>query len=198
MNIEYNGFVGIYNNVYPDGYCQHLINEFNRMETAGAGANRWQSEKAPEINKNDYQIGLSLKGHETKLFNEKNVVDVFFDGLQSCYEEYVKTFSSLNHGKIRATVMKMQRTPSGGGYHVWHGEQGNNDHANRVVVYMLYLNSLNPEEGGETEFLYQKQRFRPVENQMILWPAAFTHTHRGNTVLGDRSKYVVTGWFYYD
>lgn len=198
MNIEYNGFVGVYNNVYPDGYCQHLINEFNRMETAGAGSNRWQSEKAPEINKNDYQIGLSLKGHDTKLFNEKNVVDVFFDGLQVCYEEYTKTFSSLSQGKIRATVMKMQRTPPGGGYHVWHGEQGNGDHANRVVVYMLYLNSLNPEEGGETEFLYQKQRFRPVENQMILWPASFTHTHRGNTVLGERSKYIVTGWFYYD
>lgn len=198
MNIEYNGFIGIYNNVYPDGYCQHLINEFDRLEVAGAGANRWQTEKAHEIRKNDYQVGLSLKGHETKFFNEKNVVDMFFEGLQSCYEEYVRTFSILENGRIRASVMKMQRTPSGGGYHVWHGEQGNNDHANRVLVYMLYLNSLNLEEGGETEFLYQKQRFRPVENQMIIWPAAYTHTHRGNTVLGDRSKYVVTGWFHYD
>jgi len=49
-----------------------------------------------------------------------------------------------------------------------------------------------------TEFLYQQQRFRPTENQMILWPAAYTHAHRGNTVFGDQSKYVVTGWFYYD
>ena len=94
--------------------------------------------------------------------------------------------------------MKMQRTPPGGGYHVWHGEQGGGDHAARVLVYMLYLNTLEPHEAGETEFLYQQQRFRPTENQIILWPASFTHTHRGNTVFGERSKYVVTGWFYYD
>lgn len=198
MNIEYNGFIGIYNNVYPDGYCQHLINEFDRLEVAGAGANRWQTEKAPERIKNDYQIGLSLKGHDTKPFNEKNVVDLFFDGLQACYMEYIRKFSTLEGGKIRATVMKLQRTPPGGGYHVWHGEQGNGDHSSRVLVYMLYLNSLNIEEAGETEFLYQQQRYHPIENQMIIWPASFTHTHRGNTVFGDRAKYVVTGWFYYD
>ena len=63
---------------------------------------------------------------------------------------------------------------------------------------MLYLNTLGSDQAGETEFLYQQQRFKPTENQMILWPASFTHTHRGNTVFGTQSKYVVTGWFYYD
>jgi 2OG-Fe(II) oxygenase superfamily len=198
MNITYNNFIGIYDNVYPDGYCQHLIKEFDRLKDAGAGSNRWQSEKALETRKNDHQIGLGLKGHDVHPFEGKNVVDMFFDGLQVCYDQYCQKFSSLADGKVRATVMKMQRTDPGGGYHVWHGEQGNGDHANRVLVYMLYLNSLTPEEAGETEFLYQQQRFRPTENQMILWPAAFTHTHRGNTVFGEHSKYIVTGWFYYD
>jgi len=94
--------------------------------------------------------------------------------------------------------MKMQRTSPGGGYHVWHGEQGNNRSAERVLVYMLYLNTMKPEEAGETEFLYQQTRLRPQENTMILWPAAYTHAHRGNTVFGDNCKYIVTGWFYYD
>jgi len=62
----------------------------------------------------------------------------------------------------------------------------------------LYLNTLEPEQAGETEFLYQQERYRPVENTMILWPAAYTHAHRGNTVFGNSSKYIVTGWFYYD
>lgn len=198
MNSKYNEFIGIYDAVYPEGYCQHLIAEFDRMEASGAGANRIQSEGAKRHIKNDYQIGLSLKGHNTEPFNGRNIVDVFFDGLQQCYEEYIAKFSTLIDGKIRATTMKMQRTGPGGGYHVWHGEQGNGDHANRVLVYMLYLNTLNSSEAGETEFLYQQERYTPVENQMILWPASFTHTHRGNTVFGDRSKYIVTGWFYYD
>lgn len=198
MNIQYNGFIGIYNNVYPEGYCQHLISEFDRLERDSAGSNRWQSEKALESIKNDYQIGLELRGHSTHDFEDKRIVPMFFDGLQACYDEYTRKFSVLRDGKIRADTMKMQRTHPGGGYHVWHGEQGNNDSASRVVVYMLYLNTLDSNEGGETEFLYQKQRYQPTENQMILWPASFTHAHRGNTVLGDRSKYVVTGWFYYD
>jgi hypothetical protein len=63
---------------------------------------------------------------------------------------------------------------------------------------MLYLNTLEPESAGETEFLYQQTRIQPVENTMILWPAAYTHAHRGNTVFGNTSKYIVTGWFYYD
>jgi len=32
----------------------------------------------------------------------------------------------------------------------------------------------------------------------LLWPASYTHAHRGNPVFGEQSKYVVTGWFYYD
>jgi hypothetical protein len=73
----------------------------------------------------------------------------------------------------------MQRTGPGGGYHVWHGEQGPGTHANRAVVYMLYLNDLDG-EGGETEFLYQKMRVKPEENLMLVWPASYTHAHRGN------------------
>jgi hypothetical protein len=36
------------------------------------------------------------------------------------------------------------------------------------------------------------------ENLMLIWPAAYTHAHRGNPVYGKNSKYIVTGWFYYD
>ena len=94
--------------------------------------------------------------------------------------------------------MKMQRTGPGGGYHIWHAEQGPAEHASRVVVYMLYLNSIFPQDGAETEFLYQKKRVNPTENTMLLWPASYTHSHRGNAVLGETHKYIVTGWFYYD
>ena len=63
---------------------------------------------------------------------------------------------------------------------------------------MLYLNTLPEESNGETEFLYQQRRINPVENTMVLWPAAFTHSHRGNPVYGNAAKYIVTGWFYYE
>ena len=50
----------------------------------------------------------------------------------------------------------------------------------------------------EDVFLYYKERIPAVENTLIIWPAGFTHAHRGNMVLGEKSKYIITGWFNYD
>jgi len=198
-NIEHKDFIGYYRNVYPSGYCQHIIKEFERLEENGAGSNRQTSEKAYKHIKDDYQINIELKNHLLTRFNDKDSCDLFFDGLQSCYDNYTEKYSTLkDSGKVRATVMKMQRTGPGGGYHIWHAEQGSGSHANRVLVYMLYLNSLQDGDGGETEFLYQRTRVQPEENLMLLWPASYTHSHRGNPVLADKYKYIVTGWFYYD
>lgn len=198
MNAEYKDFIGVYYDVYPEGYCQHLIKEFERLIASGAGVNRQRGEGAVKHRKDDMQLGLNIGVHTANDFAGNSATSVFFDGLQKCYDHYTEQFSVLRDANIRGTAMKMQRTDPGGGYHVWHGEQGNKDHAERVLVYMLYLNNLGDQDGGETEFLYQRLRLKPQENTMILWPAAYTHTHRGNTVLGNQSKYIVTGWFYYD
>lgn len=191
-------FIRAYSDVYPEGFCRHLIDEFERLNELGAGVNRQKSEGAGRHIKNDLQINLNFGVHSVAPFQGGHAVNLFFDGLQKCYDSYLEEFSTLKDGRINATAMKMQRTDPGGGYHVWHGEHGNGDHANRVIVYMLYLNTLDADDGGETEFLYQRKRIAPEENVMLLWPAAFTHAHRGNTVLGDKSKYIVTGWFYYE
>ena len=191
-------FIKLYHGVYPEGYCEHLIAEFERLTQNGAGTNRQNGEGAPKHRKDDMQLALNIGVHTAAPFEGKSPIHMFFEGLQACYDDYTTEFSSLKNGHIRATHMKMQRTDPGGGYHVWHGEQGNGDHADRVLVYMLYLNSLGDGDGGETEFLYQRCRLAPQANTMVMWPAAFTHTHRGNTVLGNQSKYIVTGWFYYD
>lgn len=198
MRIEHKDFIGVYSDVYPEGYCQHLINEFERLTQSGAGYNRQQGENALKHSKNDLQLELNFGVHTAAEFNDAPATRVFFDGLQRCYDIYTEEFSILKQGKIAGTAMKMQRTDPGGGYHVWHCEQGNGDHAERVLVYMLYLNTLTEEEAGETEFLYQQRRLKPTENTMVVWPAGFTHAHRGNTVFGQRSKYIVTGWFYYE
>jgi hypothetical protein len=198
-DVEHKDFIGYYRNLYPAGYCEHLIKEFNRLEEGGVGSNRQKSEKTDRHHKDDYQIGIELSNHNLEMFEDKNSCSLFFKGLQVCYEDYTEKYSILrSSGKIRATVMKMQRTAPGGGYHIWHCEQGEAPFANRVLTYMLYLNSLEDGDGGETEFLYQRTRVKPEENLMILWPAAYTHAHRGNPVLADKYKYIVTGWFYYD
>lgn len=198
MNSEYKDFIGVFSSVYPDGFCEHLISEFDRNQNLGAGTDRQNGEGAEKHRKNDYQISSNGKNINFEPFENNQTSDVFFRGLQHCFEAYTNEFSVLKDIKINCNNMKMQKTSSGGGYHVWHGEQGNGEQANRGLVYMLYLNTLPPEANGETEFLYQQRRINPVENTMVVWPAAFTHAHRGNPVYGDNTKYIVTGWFYHE
>jgi hypothetical protein len=198
MNIDHTDFIGTYSGVYPEGFCQHLIEEFERFSEQGAGSDRLQSEGANRHIKDDYQLFLNGKNFNMHEFDGINPENMFFDGLQKCYEQYVEKYSVLKEGRINCNHMKMQRTTEGGGYHIWHSEQSNGEQANRCLVYILYLNSLPEVSNGETEFLYQKRRVNPVENTMVLWPAGFTHPHRGNPVYGNTAKYVVTGWFYYE
>jgi len=86
---------------------------------------------------------------------------------------------------------------SQGGYHHWHSEvyphpnDSNQDSLHRVLLFSFYLNDIV--EGGETEFFYQQKKIRPKAGRMIIAPAGFTHTHRGNIPLSS-DKYFLTSW----
>lgn len=199
MKQEYLDFIGVYRDVTPEGYCQHMISEFERLCTEGAGSNRMQSEDTPSHQKDDHHMFLETGlGATFRHFGDAPPLRGFYEATQACFDAYSARFSVLRDSPISGHTVKIQRTTPGGGYHVWHGEQGSGMSAARVLTYMLYLNTLEPEEGGETEFLYQRLRLSPEENTMLVWPAAFTHAHRGNMVLGNRAKYVITGWFLYN
>lgn len=198
MNCNYQDFIGMYNDVYPDGYCNHMISEFERIFSKGLCGNRQSSENTTKTKKEDYFYFLNLKNHVLSPFNGECSTQIFFDGLQRCFDMYVSEYDCLQDVNLRCSSVKIQKTVPGAGYHVWHCEQGNGDSANRALTYILYLNTLGDDSAGETEFLYQKMRIPPQENCMVIWPAAYTHPHRGNVVHGNKSKYIITGWFYLD
>ena len=188
----------MYDEVFPDGYCSHMISEFERIREKGHCGNRQDDESSKKTKKQDEFYFLNLRNHFFSSFNEKSSLDIFWEGLQKCFNGYINEYDVLNECDLKCTSVKMQKTNPGGGYHLWHHEQNNGDMANRGLVYMIYLNSLDSNSAGETEFFYQQLRIPPKENSMIIWPASFTHTHRGNLVHGNQSKYVITGWFYYE
>ena len=195
---EYKDFIGIYKNVYSDGFCKHLISEIDRLQSYGAGFTRQESENIPHHLKADYSLLLNLMPHSLKQFNDECTFKTMYDGLQNCFNRYVEKYSILKTENLFSSHAKAQKTGPGEGYQLFHQERGGTQfHRDRTLVYILYLNTLNENEGGETEFLYQKTRFRPEENTMLIHPALFTHTHKGNTVLGENYKYIITGWFSY-
>ena len=56
----------------------------------------------------------------------------------------------------------------------------------------MYLNDID--EAGETEFLYQNKRISPKQGRVLMWPADWTHSHRGNPPIGKEDKYILTTW----
>lgn len=209
MKVDFlDDYMLVVRDIMPEGFCSSLIGEIERYFSYGIGHNRKQERFPYEAHlKDDFSMSfrpgflaeLNLKGIPVKKFNDEKYYDeVLFEGLQAVYDIYTNKYSVLKEQKIMCNTLKMQRTSPGGGYHIWHAEHGPDLHSNRVLVYSLYLNTLGPEAGGETEFLYQKKRVAAEENKLVIWPASYTHAHRGNPVLGDKDKYIVTGWFCYD
>ncbi len=87
--------------------------------------------------------------------------------------------------------LKVKKIPICGGFHSWHFENGSIPYSQRKFVLQLYLN--DNFEGGETEFLYQNRRELAKQGDVLIFPAGYTHTHRGNPPIGG-SKYLITSW----
>ncbi|HEY0505147.1 MAG TPA: 2OG-Fe(II) oxygenase [Lysobacter sp.] len=97
---------------------------------------------------------------------------------------------------LRPGAINLQRyTADRGGYPYWHCELFPRDASaetlHRHLLWTIYLNDGFDE--GETEFLYQQRRIAPRAGALLIAPAAFTHTHRGNRPRGG-DKFIATSW----
>ncbi|MFC4729163.1 2OG-Fe(II) oxygenase [Coralloluteibacterium thermophilus] len=97
---------------------------------------------------------------------------------------------------FRPGAINLQRYTAGeGGYPYWHCELYPRDPQaetlHRTLLWTIYLN--DGFDAGETEFLYQARKIAPRTGSLLIAPAAFTHTHRGNRPEGG-DKYIATSW----
>ena len=83
------------------------------------------------------------------------------------------------------------RYEPGKSYNSIHCENGGIYHSKRIFAWMIYLNTIK--DGGGTEFIHQNKILSPTEGDMYIWPAHWTHMHRGVVAPYDR-KYIITGW----
>ncbi|MBT8141426.1 MAG: 2OG-Fe(II) oxygenase [Gammaproteobacteria bacterium] len=87
-----------------------------------------------------------------------------------------------------------------GGYHHWHSEHYPHPHdesnasLHRTLLWMYYLNDV--EKGGGTSFYYQNQTISPKTGTLVIAPAGFTHTHKGE-IPESNDKYILTSWVMY-
>jgi hypothetical protein len=181
-------FIGIYEDVLSKESCQDIIDkiEFQISNNPSQIHNGKEQFKNSDVGRKDFQIFANK--YFKKLSQEIN------EKLSICVEMYADEFFVLkNLSSIRSVDVKLQKTPPRGGYHVWHCEHDGLNNAERVLVWTIYLNDI-PDGEGETEFLWQGVRIKPRAGTLCIFPAAFTHTHRGNPVYSC-DKYIATGWY---
>ena len=193
---EYKDFVGIYDESVPLELCNEFVDNYDKAR------------------ENRTYIDLSSKENETGFFEIPDPrqrkdefaivspllsttwpplpVKTYFKFLVDCYKLYIKRYSIDFQGPVFNDIFKIHKVRKSEGFHAWHYERSKSENIERLMAYMTYLEA--PSKGGETEFLHQSLRIDPVVGRTLIWPAGFTHMHRGNPPLEGEKMYI-TGWF---
>jgi hypothetical protein len=186
-------FIGVFDGVYTQEECQTFINFFEKMNNLNLTYDRQSIGDGKAHQKKDETA--FLMEYDLLMRPDHPLSEPFMDKFWQCYNQYADVYSILRDADIHSIAsMRIQKTLPSGGYHVWHYENSSNINKGRVTAFTLYLNDV--EIGGETEYLYQSKRVEAKQGRLVIWPAGFTHTHRGNPPLKG-IKYILTGWLEY-
>ena len=182
-----NNFIGEKKGALDPVRCSEILNELREYAQVSHkfvdfGEDQFLDKGA--MGRKDIQVYLPRVFPE--VFNE--ISQVVFQGL----DEYKRDVSTINFTPLVCPTMKFQWTPVGGGFSVWHIEQASGVSSNRCLAWSVYLNDI--EEGGETEFCYQRVKCKAETGKLVIFPAGITHPHRGNPPYSS-DKFIMTGWF---
>ena len=191
-------FIGIFPNAASKEYCDKVINRFDTTQEAresgrGGIVTRQQLEGISTTKKDSSMYFFESEPNLIVVQNNISLVQEFNEITWKCYGKFKEEYGFLDSVMMHklAYSIKIQKYKPGQGYHVWHCDSNGMDSCRRILVTSLFLNTV--EEGGETEFLYQSKRVPAVQGTLILFPAGWTHPHRGNPPLKG-NKYIITTW----
>ena len=170
----------------PEELCDKILNYFELLKgTAKAGDTVHGTSK-------DIKDSLDLSINPN--LNIKPWAE-FKKNLQGVLELYIKKYPQCNEDNLPFSLRvpyNIQYYPVSGGFKKWHCEDSGN--SRRCLAWMTYLNDV---EDGGTEFLHQKLTTPAKKGLTLIWPAPWTHTHRGQ-ISHTKEKYIVTGWYNYN
>ena len=176
----------------PLSICDELVTYFELNQNK---QNRGSTVSGVNLDvKNSMDITISPK--EIKLPGNE-VFEKYFKNLYSCYQDYVSQWSFLTNfaEKLEVGSFNLQRYQSGQHFQSTHTERTSLDTLHRLFAWMTYLNDVDAAEGGSTFFSHYDLEVQPKKGLTLIWPAEWTHAHKGNLLNAD-SKYIITGWMH--
>lgn len=176
--------------------CKEVIDFFDKMKdfqregSAGVDPKTGQSWVDLSIKKCS-QITLDLNNRD----EYPNICYSIVRTLDSGLDIYRKEYPFLNdlHQWDIYPYFNIQKYDTGDAYYQMHCENNGETilHTSRMAAWMIYLNDVT--DDGETVFPSQKKKFKPCAGDLLLWPAYWTHPHKG-IPSPTQTKYIATGW----
>jgi len=174
-------------NVFTREECQAFIDyhKISHNQNSGSVLN-----PTTELN----EVDVNIKNTTDVSLQRRDLVTTFFEGVKKVHMEYINHMSVINRscgiGYLatgNATNPQIQRTDKGGHFD-WHSDLYD---ANRLLAVIMYLNDIDEENGGSTEF-NSGRKVQPERGKVIIFPVTDLHLHKGNVILNGPSKYIIT------
>ena len=188
----------LHNNIYysdrpvlSQQFCDDLISKFEDDSRKRPGGQSKEGIVDTKL-KSSTDIHISTyPGYENEAQHLKeqlvNELRVYKEQLEALTPVYYQILSDW-----KFPGFNMQRTLPGECYN-WHSDEHVMNGTSRAITYIVYLNDIHHD--GYTEF-NDGTRIQPKRGHFLLFPAHWTHVHRGVPPISE-TKYLATGWGYY-
>jgi len=185
----------------PDKVCDDLIDFFesnpDRQYAGKVNKNPNEEKGQGRISQSENEvkksIDIGLLPMEDK--NDMIILQDYFYYLNQCILEYEFIYPQVKELAHYGTVegLNIQKYEPGDGFYEWHQERNGQSTMTRCFVHMTYLNDV---KDGGTDFWFQKLTSPAKKGLTLIWPADWTHLHKGQISQTD-TKYILTGWLNY-
>jgi len=192
--VEYHkhpNFFGCWN-LENDSLCDGIVEFFEKKQTKqrpGVSGIR----ALDTSTKSSTDVSIRPKDLEQE---SHQVLAQYMEKLNECFFDYLEQWDFLKGFLDRVHIGKfnIQKYVSGGHFNTIHSERTNIISLQRILVWMTYLNEVP--DGGETEFPFYGLKVTPEKGKTLIWPAEWTHAHRG-TIVKQGPKFIITGWMHF-
>ena len=172
--------------------CTNLIKYFENSPDKkpgilGIDAKTWGINKKLKLSTD---VCINIRNENKEILN-------YYKELKKVIESYKKKYKYCHIKQSKWGITEnwsLQRYKPKEGYFTKHCERVGGASIHRHLAFMTYLNNVN--DGGETEFVYQKLKIKPETGLTLIWGCDWTFTHRGITSPTE-TKYIATGWLSY-
>jgi Rps23 Pro-64 3,4-dihydroxylase Tpa1-like proline 4-hydroxylase len=127
------------------------------------------------------------------------MLDVFLNGLEE-YKKYLLKLNCISEdlGSQLFDMVTMEHIfinqTNEGEFYQWHYDSSKkSNECHRILTFLLYLNTLEEDQGGCTEFKCGK-KVRPEQGKLLIFPSTWTYVHRGAEVKNGGMKYTCGTW----